>query len=125
VRAAKTLENIISKIKLLARLFRSRGSSQYSDYATGWTTGFWFPVEAVVFSARHRIRTGPGAYSASSTVSTGGSSPEVVRLVREADQSPLSSAEVKNAWGYTSTPPYIFKQRDKFLPTFSWWDSEK
>jgi hypothetical protein len=29
----------------------------------------------------------------------------VKRLGREADGSPLSSAEVKNAWFYTSTPP--------------------
>jgi hypothetical protein len=28
----------------------------------------------------------------------------VKRLGREADQSPPSSAEVKNAWSYTSTP---------------------
>jgi hypothetical protein len=28
------------------------------------------------------------------------------RLGREADHSPPCSAEVKNAWGYTSTPQY-------------------
>jgi hypothetical protein len=39
---------------------------------------------------------------------------------READHSPPSSAEVKNAWGYTSTPQYVFmawclvKHRDNF-----------
>jgi hypothetical protein len=27
---------------------------------------------------------------------------------READHSPPSSAEVKNAWSYTSTPQYVF-----------------
>jgi hypothetical protein len=32
----------------------------------------------------------------------------VKRLVREADHSPPSSAEVKNAWSYTSTPQYVF-----------------
>jgi len=26
---------------------------------------------------------------------------------RESDQSPQSSAEVKNEWRYTSTPPYV------------------
>jgi hypothetical protein len=26
----------------------------------------------------------------------------------EAEHSPLSSAEVKNAWSYTSTPQYVF-----------------
>jgi len=28
--------------------------------------------------------------------------------VREADHSPPSSAEVNNAWSYTSTPQYAF-----------------
>jgi len=44
---------------------------------------------------------------------------------READQSPPSSAEVKNAVTYTSTPQYAFmawcsvKHRDNFTFTFS------
>jgi hypothetical protein len=48
----------------------------------------------------------------------------VKRPVREADHSPLSSAEVKNAWRYTSTPPYFFtawclvKNRDNFTFTY-------
>jgi hypothetical protein len=43
---------------------------------------------------------------------------------READYSPPSSAEVKNAWSYTSTPQYVFmawclvKHRDNFTFTF-------
>jgi hypothetical protein len=32
----------------------------------------------------------------------------VKRPGREGDHSPLSSAEVKNAWSYTSTPQYGF-----------------
>jgi len=28
--------------------------------------------------------------------------------VRKADHSPPSSAKVMNAWGYISTPPYVF-----------------
>jgi hypothetical protein len=52
----------------------------------------------------------------------------VKRPGREADHSPPSSAEVKNAWSYTSTPPYVFmawclvKHRDNFtlpLPFFT------
>jgi hypothetical protein len=45
----------------------------------------------------------------------------VKRPGREADHSPPSSAEVKNAWSYTSTPQYVFmawclvKHRDAFL----------
>jgi hypothetical protein len=42
----------------------------------------------------------------------------------EADQSSPSSAKVKNAWSYTSTPQYVFmvwclvKHRDNFIFTF-------
>jgi hypothetical protein len=48
----------------------------------------------------------------------------VKRPGREADHSPPSSAEVKNAWSYTSTPKYVFmawclvKHRDNFTFTF-------
>jgi hypothetical protein len=47
----------------------------------------------------------------------------------EADHSPPPSAEVKNAWSYTSTPQYIFmawcliKHRDNF--TFTYFPLEK
>jgi hypothetical protein len=37
----------------------------------------------------------------------GAPSPGVKRPGREADRSPPSSAEVKNAWSYTSTPQYV------------------
>jgi hypothetical protein len=49
---------------------------------------------------------------------------EVKRPRREADHSPPSSAEVKNAWSYTSTPQYVFmawclaKHRDNFTFNF-------
>jgi hypothetical protein len=44
----------------------------------------------------------------------------VKRLGREAERSPPSTAEAKNAWKYTSTPQYVFmalcliKHRDNF-----------
>jgi len=41
----------------------------------------------------------------------GTSSPAVKRPWREADYSPPSSVEVKNARGYTSTPKYAFMTR--------------
>jgi hypothetical protein len=41
----------------------------------------------------------------------------VKRPGSEADHSPLSSAEVKNAWSYTSTPPgCLVKHRTIFKP---------
>jgi hypothetical protein len=48
----------------------------------------------------------------------------VKRPEREADHSPPSTAEVKTAWSYTSTPQYVFmawclvKHRDKFTSSF-------
>jgi hypothetical protein len=45
-------------------------------------------------------------------------------LGHEADHSPPSSAKVKNAWSYTSTPQYVFmawylvKERDNFTFIF-------
>jgi len=56
---------------------------------------------------------------------TGTLSLGVKRPGREGDHSPPSSAEIKNAWSYTSTPPYVFmvwylvKHRDNFTFTFS------
>jgi len=38
----------------------------------------------------------------------GALSPGVKQLKHEAEHLPISSAEVKNAWSYTSTPPYTF-----------------
>jgi hypothetical protein len=55
---------------------------------------------------------------------SGALSLRVKRPGREADHSPPSSAEVKNAWSYTSTPQYAFivKHRDNFtfLPLPRW-----
>jgi hypothetical protein len=50
-------------------------------------------------------RSGCGARPASYPMGTGALSMGVKRPRREADHSPLSSAEVKNLWNYTSTPP--------------------
>jgi hypothetical protein len=50
---------------------------------------------------------------------------QVKRPGREADHSPPSSAEIENAWSYTSTPQYVFmarclvKHRDNFTFTLS------
>jgi hypothetical protein len=54
------------------------------------------------FSLHHCVQTGSGAHPASCPM---GTSLRVKRQRREADPSPPSSAEVKNAWSYTSTPP--------------------
>jgi hypothetical protein len=54
------------------------------------------------------VQTGSGAHPTYYTMGTGGSFPGVNRPGREADHSPPTSAEVKEMWIYTSTPPYAF-----------------
>jgi hypothetical protein len=59
------------------------------------------------FSLLHSAQTGSGAHPAYQ-MGTGALSLEVKQQGREGDHSPPTSAEVKNKWIYTSTPPYIF-----------------
>jgi len=59
-------------------------------------------------SIRHRVWTLSVAHPASYPLRTGGFFPGVKRPGREAGHSPPSSTEVKNAWNYTSTPPFFF-----------------
>jgi hypothetical protein len=54
------------------------------------------------FSLFHRVQTGSGAHPFSYPIGTGALSLGVKRPGREADNSPPSTAEVKNAWRYTS-----------------------
>jgi hypothetical protein len=67
-----------------------------------------FEAGAGVYSPRHRVQTGSRAHPASYPMTTVVLSSEVKRQEREAGHSPPSSAEVKNGWSYTSTPPYVF-----------------
>jgi hypothetical protein len=62
----------------------------------------------VLFPLRHRVPTGPGAHPAYCLMGIGALSPAVKRQGREGVRSPPSTAEFKNAWSYTSTPPYVF-----------------
>jgi hypothetical protein len=59
------------------------------------------------FPLRHCVQTGCRTHPASYPMGTGEEalSLGVKRLGCEADQSPISSADVKNAWSYTSTAP--------------------
>jgi hypothetical protein len=67
-----------------------------------------FPAGAGNVSLHHRVQSGSGAHPASYPMGTRALSVVVKRLEREADHSPPSSAEVKHAWSYTSTPQYAF-----------------
>jgi hypothetical protein len=87
--------------------------------------GFRVVVGAESFSPHHRVQTESGAHPASYPMCTSGYFHGVKQLGREADQSLPSSAEVKNEWGYSSTPPVRFyglvprlkKHRDNFTYT--------
>jgi hypothetical protein len=80
-----------------------------------------FPAGAGNFSLHHLVQYGSGAHPASYP---GALSLGVKRLGHEADYSPPSSAEVKNAWSYTSALQYVFmvwclvKHRGNFTFTF-------
>jgi hypothetical protein len=78
--------------------------------ATGWTMeGLEFEtLQGREFSLLHSVQTYTGAHPASYLMGTGVLSQGIKRPGREADHSPQASAEVKNAWIYTSTPPYAF-----------------
>jgi hypothetical protein len=89
-------------------------SPQSHDSSVGISLGYGldnrgsrvrFPAGAGTFSLHHRVQKGSGAHSASYPVGITNSFPGVKRPGREADHSPPSSAEVKNAWSYTSTAP--------------------
>jgi hypothetical protein len=66
------------------------------------------------------LKTGAGTHTAPYPKGIGGFFAGVKRPRREADYSLPSSAEVKNVWSYTFTPPYVFmaryliKNRDNF-----------
>jgi hypothetical protein len=77
-------------------------------------------VYSVYSSLHHRVHNGSGAHPSSYPMGTTDISLGIKRPEREADHSPPSSAEVKNAWSYTSIPQYVFmawclvKHRDNF-----------
>jgi len=57
-----------------------------------------------IFSLRHCIQTGTGATLPHILWVPGALTPGVKHPGHEPDHSPPCSAEVKNAWRYTSTP---------------------
>jgi hypothetical protein len=74
----------------------------------GWTIGvlgFDFRRELGIFPFTTAFRTALGHTEPPIQWVRGAPSLEVKRPGREADRSPPSSAEIKNAWNYTSTPP--------------------
>jgi hypothetical protein len=87
------------------------------------SSGVRFLAGAGNFFLRHSVQTGSGAHEPPIEWVRGALFPGVKRPAREADHSPPCSAEVKNAWNYTSIPQYFFmawclvKYRDNFTFT--------
>jgi hypothetical protein len=100
-------------VSRLSELYRFGGtdfSFRTTELALGYGlddrgSGVRFSAGAGNFSHHHRVQNGSGAYPASYSRATGALSLGVKRPERKADHSPPSSAEVKNAWNYTSTLP--------------------
>jgi hypothetical protein len=55
------------------------------------------------------VQTDSDVHPNSCPMGSGGPSPGLKRPGREVDHSPPASAEVKEMWIYTSTPPYALK----------------
>jgi hypothetical protein len=88
-----------------------KSGSSSVGIATGYGLGdrcseVGLPEEAENFSVFHRVQTGSGVHTAFCPMVTAGFFPRVKR--RETENSSPSSAEVKNAWLYTSNPQYVF-----------------
>jgi hypothetical protein len=99
--------------KIFPILFKSRDSSV--GVARGYRLddrGFriQFSAGAENFSLHHRVQNGSAAHPVSFPMGSGPGALtlRLKRTGREADHSPPSSSEVKNAWGYTCIPQYAF-----------------
>jgi hypothetical protein len=114
-------------IYAVALLYSEGRDSQYSDWAMGWMIGLlgldsWWGLEILLFTTVLR----PALESTQPPIQwvIGALFLGVKWLGCEADNSPPSSAKVKNAWSYTSTSLYVFmvwhlsKHRDDFTFTF-------
>jgi hypothetical protein len=109
-------------VTLITRKYGSYGQPNPADVriydsSVGIATGYGLdeqrggsssPGRVKKFSLLHIVQTGSGVHPTSYKMGTWVSFPGVKRQGREADHSPLTSAEVKKMWIYTSTPPYVF-----------------
>jgi hypothetical protein len=106
-----------NKTKLLLFLFTFYNFAKKSrDSSVGIATGYGLTIGVLGFDSRR----GLGIFLITTTSRTvmvptqppiqwvpGAVSLGVKRPGREADRSPPSSSEIKNAWNYTSTPPIL------------------
>jgi hypothetical protein len=76
----------------------------YSAVLRAYWSGVRVSAEAGNFPFHHCVQNGSGAQPASYPMGNRAISLGLKRPGHEADHSPPSSADVKNAWSYTSTP---------------------
>jgi hypothetical protein len=102
---------------------KSRDSSVGTTLGYGlddWGSRVRFLTGAGNYSLHRRVQNGSGAHPASYPRGTRGFFLGGKAEGREADHSPPSSVEIKNAWSYTSSPQRVFmawclvKHRDNF-----------
>jgi hypothetical protein len=101
---------MFSFVLVTAEIFECSSPHSLVSIATGyglvnWGSRVQFLVEAGNFSLYHHIQNSSGAQPASYPMGIRGSFPVGKWPGHEADYSPPSSAEIRNAWIYTSTPP--------------------
>jgi hypothetical protein len=82
--------------------------SQCSNDTTGWTTVVRFRAGAGILLCATTSRSALGPTQPPIQWVPAALFLGVKRPERETDHSPLSSAEVKHAWSYTSTSPHAF-----------------
>jgi hypothetical protein len=96
--------NNVSFIFIPSNPSRAWVAQSLKRLATGWGSGFDYRqgMRIFLFSTASRPALGPTQPPIQCVPEA--VSPVIKRLGREADHSPPSSAEVKNAWSYISTP---------------------
>jgi hypothetical protein len=84
--------------------------------------GVLFPPGARGVAFLHSVQIGSGAHTRLLPPSVMVLSQRVNSQEREADHSRQSTTEIKNAWSYTCTPPYVvlIKHREIYLFSFTY-----
>jgi hypothetical protein len=106
--ACPALLNVLDLITLIRVIINGLHALKIDIKKVGWTIGvlgFDFRRGLGIFLFTTVSRTALGPTQPPMQWVPGALSLGVKRPEREADHSPPSSAEVKNAWSYTSTPP--------------------
>jgi hypothetical protein len=104
----RIVQSILTEFSIPMELVAAGMAQWYSaGLRAGWF-GVWAPAGARNFSLYHCLQTGSEAHPASYLMGTRGYFPGGKAAGMWTGHSHTSSAEVKNAWSYTSSPLYAF-----------------